>query len=79
MYFMARNNLLLTPFRVINTLPKVHRRTVFVYIMHEERPLGTPSPSYMRTCAEGYRDFGFAIGTLTEAFNFSQKKVGSRK
>lgn len=56
---------------------KVRRRTVFVYIMHEERPFGIPNHGYMRTCAEGYHDFGFALGTLMEAYTFSQKKAGA--
>ena len=56
---------------------KTRRRTVFVYIMHEERSFGIPCRGYMRICAEGYHDFGFAIGKLIEAFYFSQKKVGA--
>lgn len=55
---------------------KVRKSRGFVYIMHEEQPFGIPSQVYMRTCTEGYRDFGFAIGKLMDAFNFSQKKVG---
>lgn len=58
---------------------EVYRHTVFGYIMHEDRPFGIPSQSYMRTCVEGYHDFGFAIGTLMEAFSLSQKKVGAWK
>lgn len=38
---------------------KIRRRKVFVYIMHEDRPLGLPSHHYLATCAEGYRSFGF--------------------
>ena len=55
---------------------KVRRRTVFAYIMHDGQPFGIPSHRYMETCAEGYRDFGFDIEALLEAFAFSQKKVG---
>ena len=58
---------------------KVRRRTAFVYIMHEERPFGIPGRGYMRTCAEGYHDFGFNTGTLMEAYAFSQKKVGAQE
>ncbi len=58
---------------------KVRRRTAFVYIMHEERPFGVPSRSYMGTCAEGYRDFGFDVNTLLEAYNFSQEKARALK
>lgn len=56
---------------------KAHNRTAFVYIMREERPFGIPSRRYMETCAEGYRDFGFDIETLMEAFAFSKEKAGA--
>lgn len=58
---------------------KVRRRTVFVYIMHEERPFRVPCHGYMMTCAEGYHNFGFDVKKLMEAYNFSQRKVGVRK
>ncbi len=35
------------------------RRAAFVYVMHEERPLGKPSRAYVDVCREGYREFGF--------------------
>ena len=38
---------------------KVRLRKVFVYIMHEDRPLGLPSEFYMETCRQGYQSFGF--------------------
>lgn len=37
----------------------VERRAAFVYVMHEERPLGEPSQAYIDVCREGYRKFGF--------------------
>ncbi len=58
---------------------KVRRRTAFVYIMHEERPFGVPSRGYMATCAEGYRDFGFDVNTLLEAYSFSEEKARALK
>lgn len=58
---------------------KVRRRKVFVYIMHEDRPFGVPSSFYMRTCAEGYRYFGFDLQTLLEAFTYSQEKTEESK
>ena len=58
---------------------KVRRRKVFVYIMHEDRPFGIPSSFYMRTCAEGYRYFGFDVQTLLEAFTYSQEKTEESK
>ena len=54
---------------------KVRRRKVFVYIMHEDRPIGIPSRAYVETCAEGYQDFGFDISFLTEALNYSMEAV----
>jgi hypothetical protein len=49
----------------------VRQRNAFVYIMHEERELGTPSSMYMSVCAEGYHDFGFDLAPLIEAYNYS--------
>lgn len=42
-------------------------RTAFVYIMHEDRPLGNPTNRYIRTCLEGYADFGFDREVLFDA------------
>ena len=47
---------------------KVRKRRVFVYIMHEDRPIGIPSVSYMQTCIQGYDDFGFDRLTLIDAY-----------
>lgn len=46
------------------------RRTVnaFVYIMHEDRPIGIPTMYYMKTCVEGYKDFGMDEAILWEAY-----------
>ena len=54
---------------------KVRVRPVFVYIMHEERPIGIPSNEYVRVCAEGYRDFGFDFAYLKDAYEFSCKEA----
>lgn len=45
------------------------RRTVsaFAYIMHEDRPLGTPTSRYMDICREGYDTFYFDKRLLNEA------------
>jgi hypothetical protein len=48
-------------------------RTASVYIMHEERPLGLPSGSYVRTCLEGYSNFGFDESILLAALENSRK------
>ena len=52
---------------------KDRRRRVFVYIMHEERPIGIPSRAYVETCAEGYHDFGFDLDFLTDALTYSME------
>lgn len=52
---------------------RVRRRKVFVYIMHEERPLGIPSRYYMETCLQGYRSFGFEREFLEQAYADSEE------
>ena len=47
---------------------KTRQHDAFVYIMHEDRKLGTPTEAYMRTCLEGYRDFGFDSAFLLAAY-----------
>ncbi len=47
---------------------KIRKRRVFVYIMHENRPIGIPSISYMQTCIQGYEDFGFDWVALLDAY-----------
>lgn len=46
---------------------------VYVYIMHEERKIGIPSRAYVRTCLEGYDDFGFEPAVLVEAVKRSRR------
>lgn len=48
-------------------------RNAFVYIMHEERALGLPSGSYVRTCLDGYRNFGFDESVLLTALDNSRR------
>lgn len=50
---------------------KVRNRTVFLYIMHEEKSLGMPSWYYLNTCWEGYKAFGFNPEHIAEAFHTS--------
>lgn len=59
----------------------VNRRKIkaFVYIMHEDRSLGIPSSSYVRTCVQGYRDFGFDLKHLRLAFDLSEGGVRDEK
>lgn len=58
---------------------KVRNRTVYVYIMHEERSFGVPSEYYVRTCVEGYRAFGFDIAFLKKAYEKSWRKYHEGK
>ena len=53
-----------------------HTLTAFVYIMHEERPLGIPTDFYLRTCIEGYSVFGFDKLPLTAAYERSWEVCG---
>lgn len=52
---------------------KIRNRKCFVYIMHEDRPLGVPSDFYMDTRKEGYQDFGFDEKFLMDAIERSRK------
>ena len=51
-----------------NRTGKTRQRDAFVYVMHEDRKLGVPTSFYVRTCLEGYRDFGFDPAPLRQAF-----------
>lgn len=55
---------------------RVRRVTAFVYIMHEDRPIGIPSDRYMKTCFDGYDDFDFDKALLREAEIRSWKAAG---
>ena len=44
-----------------------------VYIMHENRPVGLPSPQYLLTCRQGYCDFGFDLKYLLDAVGTSRR------
>lgn len=44
---------------------------VFGYVMHDKFWLERPSATYMETCLQGYRDFGFDPIVLYEAFDYS--------
>lgn len=54
---------------------KVRRCRVFVYIMHEDRPLGLPSMGYVETCMAGYKAFGFDTELLEEALRVSKEAL----
>ena len=66
-YYKKEMRILITDIRT----GKVRQRDAFVYIMHEDRKLGTPTDMYVRTCIEGYRDFGFDPDFLLAAYDRS--------
>lgn len=45
--------------------------SAFVYVMHEGKALGAPTKSYLKTCMEGYRAFGFETRYLFAALERS--------
>ena len=51
------------------------RIKAMVYIMHEDRPLGIPTQSYLATCGDGYLDFGFDFEPLEDALAFVKREV----
>lgn len=54
---------------------KIRRKEAFVYIMHEERKLGSPSSYYIRTCLDGYQTFGFDDKYLYDALAISRRNL----
>ena len=54
------------------------RRTVtaFAYIMHEDRPIGIPSASYLVTCMDGYDTFFFDERVLMAAYDKCREVCG---
>ena len=53
----------------------IRTRKAFVYIMHEERPIGIPTRYYLATCAEGYDNFGFGFSPLAEAYEYCMEEM----
>lgn len=47
-----------------------------IYIMNDVRKVEPPSNSYMQTCVQGYKDFGFDIKYLKDAFESSLQNLG---
>lgn len=54
---------------------KQRKVNAFVYIMHEERSCGRPTEMYVRTCLEGYRNFGFDDSFITKAIYDSLEEM----
>ena len=46
-----------------------------IYKMNEGRSYEMPSPSYVETCRQGYRDFGFDEKYLDEALEYTKEKI----
>lgn len=51
---------------------KCTEESAFVYIMHEERPLGIPTKTYVDVCTHGYIQFDFDKSLLVEAIIYSK-------
>lgn len=49
------------------------RVSAFVYIMHEDRPLGVPADHYVRACLAGYENFNFDPAPLLAAVEKSKE------
>ena len=60
-------------------LQKYRTVDAFVYILHEDRPFGVPSPTYVATCMEGYADFEFDEQLLEDAFSRSMTEVARQE
>ena len=71
LYYKAEMKLPITGIRS----GKTRVRTVFVYIMDENRPFGIPSRFYVDVSRQGYRAFGFDQMKLTDALRFSAKEA----
>lgn len=54
---------------------KLRTRRAFVYIMHEDRPLGQPTEYYLNVCARGYYFFKFDVNRLIQAVYDSQEDM----
>ena len=50
--------------------------TAFVYIMHEDRPVGVPSDFYLKNCLEGYDTFYFDKRILLNAYDKCREVCG---
>ena len=55
---------------------RMHGRkiTAMAYIMTRGFPISFPRPGYLEIIQQGYDDFGFDYGTLTEAVNIARKR-----
>ena len=51
----------------------------FAYIMTDGREVGLPTPYYMETCIQGYKDFGFDTRILKRTVERMRKILWKRK
>lgn len=51
------------------------KKTGLIYIMNPQRTYALPSMPYIRTCQEGYKDFGFKRKILDEALLATRRKM----
>ena len=58
---------------------KTRNRKCYIYIMHEDRPVGVPSRYYVQTCIEGYRSFGFDTDILKQAVQNSRRLYNEKR
>lgn len=58
---------------------KTRNRKCYIYIMHEDRPIGVPSSYYVQTCIEGYRNFGFDTDILIQAVQNSRRIYNEKR
>lgn len=64
---------------VIVTLKDGRKLKCLVYIMHEDRLIGEPTPRYVQTCLQGYRDFGLDANAFSYAYLRSVANIGRMK
>lgn len=69
--FYYRADVKITPVSEVNG----RKMRAFIYIMHEDRPCGLPSMSYIRICEQGYKDFGFDTKFLDLAYDRTMRRV----
>ena len=64
LYYKTTMLVEIKPFIGENTTESIE---ALIYIMHEDRPLGSPAQEYYDVCAEGYQRFGFDLTILEGA------------
>ena len=54
------------------------KQKAIIYLLSENCAYNVPSFEYLKTCVDGYKDFGFNIDPIIEAYNYSLDKYHSR-